>query len=565
MSVQYISFRTLPFILCSLLCFSSFSQKVNPDNQTEIVRLYWDAQKKHLSSKGAYYSDGILGETKEKHGKWKFYDFKGVLTEERSYFRDRIHGRQRSFYKNKSLKTEAFFIFNLPDSSFKEWNEDGSLSISGNYLLGSLDGNWISYFQDGHIEKRKYISNDTVYLMEQYDGDSLHSPIIENGNGEIKKYYISGRLKEFYTYTNGLKTGPFEERIANGIITVRGQFINGLKNGLWHFYSKTGKIQEINDYHLDTLDGIYQTYFPSGEKKTIGSYNKGQKHGKWIWATENKNFEMTGSFVNGEQDDEWNYYFSSGELSYVAHFSLGKRSGDWVYYFVDGSIFKKGSYKKDSKSGLWTTNYENGKTLMSGKYLNGLEQGDWVNYWDNGATKNEASFKSGELDGEWKSYSPEGVLLLSGFYKNGLKVKEWKSYDGKGHLLTLENFKVIKDNQKTSEIVVLGRSTLVSVLHGKFEAYSELDYKLKASGKYKNGEKNGTFIDYYPGGMIPTIVAQYKKGELNGLFQQFSRQGGIRHQIQYENGVKNGGFLIFNSSGKVVVRKKFVNGVEVRQ
>ena len=565
MSVQYISFRTLPFILCSLLCFSSFSQKVNPDNQTEIVRLYWDAQKKHLSSKGAYYSDGILGETKEKHGKWKFYDFKGVLTEERSYFRDRIHGRQRSFYKNKSLKTEAFFIFNLPDSSFKEWNEDGSLSISGNYLLGSLDGNWISYFQDGHIEKRKYISNDTVYLMEQYDGDSLHSPIIENGNGEIKKYYISGRLKEFYTYTNGLKTGPFEERIANGIITVRGQFINGLKNGLWHFYSKTGKIQEINDYHLDTLDGIYQTYFPSGEEKTIGSYNKGKKHGKWIWATENKNFEMTGSFVNGEQDDEWNYYFSSGELSYVAHFSLGKRSGDWVYYFVDGSIFKKGSYKKDSKSGLWTTNYENGKTLMSGKYLNGLEQGDWVNYWDNGATKNEASFKSGELDGEWKSYSPEGVLLLSGFYKNGLKVKEWKSYDGKGHLLTLENFKVIKDNQKTSEIVVLGRSTLVSVLHGKFEAYSELDYRLKASGKYKNGEKNGTFIDYYPGGMIPTIVAQYKKGELNGLFQQFSRQGGIRHQIQYENGVKNGGFLIFNSSGKVVIRKKFVNGVEVRQ
>jgi len=214
---------------------------------------------------------------------------------------------------------------------------------------------------------------------------------------------------------------------------------------------------------------------------------------------------------------------------------------------------------------LWTTNYENGKTLMSGKYLNGLEQGDWVNYWDNGATKNEASFKSGELDGEWKSYSPEGVLLLSGFYKNGLKVKEWKSYDGKGHLLTLENFKVIKDNQKTSEIVVLGRSTLVSVLHGKFEAYSELDYRLKASGKYKNGEKNGTFIDYYPGGMIPTIVAQYKKGELSGLFQQFSRQGGIRHQIQYENGVKNGGFLIFNSSGKVVVRKKFVNGVEVRQ
>ena len=131
--------------------------------------------------------------------------------------------------------------------------------------------------------------------------------------------------------------------------------------------------------------------------------------------------------------------------------------------------------------------------------------------------------------------------------------------------ITSENYKIIKDNQKTSEIVVLGRSTLISVLHGKFEAYSEVDYTLKASGKYKNGKKNGTFIDYYPGGIVPTIVAQYKKGELNGLFQQFSRNGGIRHQIQYENGIKNGNVLIFNSSGDVVVRKKFINGVDVTQ
>ena len=161
--------------------------------------------------------------------------------------------------------------------------------------------------------------------------------------------------------------------------------------------------------------------------------------------------------------------------------------------------------------------------------------------------------------------SPEGILLLSGNYKNGLKVKEWKSFDGKGRLLTLENYKVIKDDQKNSEIVVVGRSTSVSVLHGKFEAYSEVDYSLKASGKYKNGKKNGTFIDYYPGGVVPTIVAQYKNGKLDGLFQQFSRQGGIRHQIQYKDGIKNGSFLIFNSSKQVVVRKEFVNGVEIKR
>ena len=555
----------LLIILALLYLNISFSQKVNEDNLTEQEKLYWDTQNKHLNSKGAYYVDGLIGITNEKHGRWRFYDFNGVLTEERNYFRDRIHGKQLTYFKDKSINTEAFFVFNVPDSSFQEWNEKGALILKGNYALGSPEGFWNYYFSDGRIEKKQRISNDTVYLMEQYDSDSLHTQIIENGNGEIKRFYVSGGLKELYTYTNGLKTGPFEEKLANGIIIARGQFIDGLKDGKWYFYTQNGSMEEIIEYHQDTLNGIYETFFSNGNQKTKGAYNKGKKTGDWIWATENKALEMTGSFVAGEQYGEWNYYFSTGDLSYVAHFNNGLRTGEWIYYFKDGGLYKKGSYKNDQKTSIWLTNYENGKTLMTGGYNNGLEQGEWLNYWDNGKIKNQAFFKSGVLNGEWKSYSPEGILLLNGTYKDGLKVKEWKSFDAKGHLLTLENYKIVKEDYESSEIVVLGRNIPVSVLHGKFEAYSELDYTLKASGVYKKGKKNGTFIDYYPGGVVPTIVAQYKNGKLNGLFQQFGRQGGIRHQIKYNDGKKNGSFLIFNANGKLMIRKEFSNGLEVKQ
>ena len=111
--------------------------------------------------------------------------------------------------------------------------------------------------------------------------------------------------------------------------------------------------------------------------------------------------------------------------------------------------------------------------------------------------------------------------------------------------------------------MVVGRDVYVSVLHGKFEAYSETDHTLKARGKYKNGDKNGTFIDYYRGGVVPTVVAQYHKGKLHGLFQQFNKRGGIAHQIQYKDGLKDGSFLIFNSSGAVVVRKEFSKGRQI--
>ena len=562
----YLLFSRPPVMLFILLIVPSFfSQKVNPENLTDIVRLHWDAQKKHLNSKGAYYTDDLIGETKEKHGRWRFYDFNGILTEERNYFRDRIHGKQLTYFTNKIINTETFFVFNVPDSSFKEWDENGILIVSGSYKLGSPDNEWSYYYGDGRLKKKQRISNDTVYLVEQYQQDSLHTQLIEDGNGEIKKYYVSGGLKEFYTFTNGLKTGPFEERLANGIISVRGQFNNGLKDSKWYFYSPLGEIENIIEYHLDTLHGVYETYFSNGYQKTKGSYKKGRKHGEWVWALENKDKEMTGSFLDGNQHGEWNYYFSTGELSYVAHFKQGARSGNWIYSFKDGSLFKKGSYKNDLKTGLWITQYENGKVLLSGAYHFGLEKGEWLNYWDNGTLKNQTFFKSGKLNGSWNSFSPEGSLLLSGTYSMGLKSKEWKTFDSKGHLLKLENYKIIKEDHESSEVVVVGRKMSVSVLHGKFEAYSEDDYTLKASGVYKKGEKNGTFIDYYPGGVVPTIVAQYKKGALHGLFQQFGRQGGIRHQIQYKEGIKDGSFLIFNSSGKIVVRKEFSNGRELRQ
>ena len=557
--VKSFSFLLMLFMLSNV----SIAQKVNEENLTEKVKLYWDSKEKHISAKGAYYTDNTLGDTQEKHGKWKFYDFNGTLEEERNYFRDRIHGKQIKYYEDKSIQTETFFVFNVADSSFKEWNESGTLITQGNYDLGSPDGEWNYYYSDGQLKKREWISNDTLYLIELFDKDSAHTQIIKDGNGVIEQYYSSGRLKEFYTYKNGLKTGNFEERLANGIITIRGQFLNGLKHHKWQYYAPNGQLEEAISFHLDTLHGEYTSYFPDQSIKSKGTYLKGRKHEQWTWMMETGNVEMEGGFVEGKQDGKWQYYFSSGEPSYVAHFTKGKRTGDWIYYFIDGSTFKSGSYKKDLKTSKWITNYENGKTLMSGEYINGLEHGQWINYWENGTMKNSAYFKSGELNGEWKSFSPEHTLLIDGEYKNGLKSGEWRSYNGSGKLLLLENFKVIKSKQKPSEIIVIGRNQPISVLHGKFEAYSEVDFTLKASGVYKKGKKNGTFIDYYPGGVIPTIVAQYKNGRLNGLFQQFTRRGAIRHQIQYKDGLKDGSFLIFNSSGKVIVRKEFLKGIEI--
>ncbi len=62
-----------------------------------------------------------------------------------------------------------------------------------------------------------------------------HKQTIKNGNGKVLSYYVDGVVKESYTFQNGLKTGPFEERTANGVLSVAGAFVTGKKDGIGSF------------------------------------------------------------------------------------------------------------------------------------------------------------------------------------------------------------------------------------------------------------------------------------------------------------------------------------------
>jgi antitoxin component YwqK of YwqJK toxin-antitoxin module len=202
---------------------------------------------------------------------------------------------------------------------------------------------------------------------------------------------------------------------------------------------------------------------------------------------------------------------------------------------------------------------------MEGDYLNGKEDGEWRNYWDNGVIKNKSTFKNGKLNGDWVSYTPQKSLILEGKYKDDLKIGEWRDYYNNGRLKEINTYKIVKVKDKQNDVLMLGMKQLVSVPHGKHEAYSQVDYQIKAKGQYKNGLKNGTWYDYYPGGVIPTYVTQYKNGKLHGVMKEFGRRGNLHSEIHYKEGLKDGWFVILDNNGKPAVQKMFSNGVEVRR
>ena len=87
-------YKALCIFLIVLNLSSAFSQKVEKENLTQKVKLFWDKGNKKIQATGSYYTNELLGNTTEKHWKWLFYSFDGILEEERNYYRNRIHGLQ---------------------------------------------------------------------------------------------------------------------------------------------------------------------------------------------------------------------------------------------------------------------------------------------------------------------------------------------------------------------------------------------------------------------------------------------------------------------------------------
>ncbi len=558
--------RFFALLLLLLIFQTTYSQKVQPENLSPKTKIYWDANKKYINSVGSYYIDDQHPSTLEKHGKWLFYSLEGVLEEERYYFRDRIHGKQTLYFPDKKIKRQMYCVFNVPDSAFNEWNSDGKLIISGFFDMGHPVGNWKYFYDNGVPKSVEKVISDTTYTMEYWENDKQHTQTIKSGEGFISTYFVTGIPKERYQFVGGLKNGPFEERVANGRVSVSGFFKNGKKDSTWLFYDQDGYLDKQMGYALDSLHGSYIVYFPEGTINTVGSYEYGKKTGHWLWnLPDGKGVEMEGDFESNLQVGPWEYYYSSGELSYKANYSKGLRSGEWLYFYKDSTPYRKGVYLNDLKQGFWQTWYEDGTLLMQGSYMEGKEFGVWENFWENGRIKNKATFKDGKLDGYWVSYTPNGTLILSGTYKNGLKNGHWQEFYNNGALKEEVQYKIKKLKNSNGGIVIMGMKSIQSVQHGPYKTYSQIDFTVKQSGKFKNGLKTGKWIDYYPGGVVPTIISNYKNGKLEGDFQQFGRQGNLMNDIHYKDGLKDGYFTLYNASGKIVVQKMFRHGMEMQK
>jgi antitoxin component YwqK of YwqJK toxin-antitoxin module len=143
------------------------------------------------------------------------------------------------FYSNGNLKGienyDRTYTGSRLNGEYKEFFEDGSISVEGNYLFGSKIDEWKYYFNNKTLKKIvKYqrensssyndnVSTINIFEKEFYDNGNTKS-IIENNGGTIKEYNYNGNmiyehdldvpLKKGYEYTddNILKKIYYQEK-----------------------------------------------------------------------------------------------------------------------------------------------------------------------------------------------------------------------------------------------------------------------------------------------------------------------------------------------------------------
>ena len=166
------------------------------------------------------------------------------------------------------------------------------------------------------------------------------------------------------------------------------------------------------------------------------------------------------------------------------------------------------------------------------------------------------------MDGQWLSNYPTGKIKLTGFYDNNFKVKTWVDYYENGKPKEITTFKLVKIKSQIDYGFAKDRVLYESIKDGYAASFSAKDYQLTETGTYKDGEKDGEWIAYYPGGRTPAVVSNYKNGKLNGAMKQYDKRGKLLQEMEFKNGVKDGRFVIYDKKGGVLKEKFFKEGNE---
>ena len=289
------------------------------------------------------------------------------------------------------------------------------------------------------------------------------------------------------------------------LLSYRGEFNNGKKNGYWEYYYKDGEFQSFGFYKDGKREGIWFEFpirwwhNPSYWDPAIISYKDGKKHGPFVnsfgranYSTDfYKDIDFTpaisetvdyGSFYNDKKDGVWElkcrpWYsgtcqcapdwinkktYDKGILSGHQNFDgasgymeNGLKEGVWIYEMYLSWCSVREDLIKTAKTHLFE---------MMGQYQGGIKNGYWRIVHSNGRNRAVGDYKNGKKEGLWIYSHRNGKIASEVIYEEG------SPEDGYWSIYELESYNegLIKNGKKEGKWLVNKFFSILEDISGNF-------------------------------------------------------------------------------------------------
>lgn len=167
-------------------------------------------------------------------------------------------GHWTLFYLTNQKQSEGVYKSGLPEGHWTNWYKNGSKYYEGNYHNGKKEGPWIVRDSLGRIMREENFIND------------IRDGIVKEWHHDKDEFTVG-------TIKNETMEGSWEWRtITADRLKMKGEFKNGMKNGMFIFYYPDGQIESKGEFKDGKEEGEHVWYNKNGTIYTTVNYKNGQ-------------------------------------------------------------------------------------------------------------------------------------------------------------------------------------------------------------------------------------------------------------------------------------------------
>lgn len=202
----------------------------------------------------------------------------------------------------------------------------------------------------------------------------------------------------------------------------------------------------------------------------------------------------------------------------VAEMHRKALNGPVKYFTSDSILFMQGFLKNGKGDSTFISyqvsmaNYK--KVAIKSKFRNGLKNGEETEYSDKGTVIFVRNYKDGVLDGQFTYFDDFGNILSQGYYTKGNKEDTWIEKYPEERVVVTQNYKADKlvdynwaSYYSSGKMFIEGNYDNKGLKQGIFKIY-DIDGALQSTENYKDGKRNGYYIEYFNG--APVRKMKYK-------------------------------------------------------